>query len=139
MKTILVIDDCSDSRDIISSILVDADYDVWVASCPDEAFQLLKREQFDLIICDLHMPFTVGKGFFEFEYSSRVGIKAIQELTEVYPEKPIIAVTATPPSELKQMVEQINYIPTLPKPFSPKQLTEMVTRSFSKERREAVH
>jgi len=130
MKSILIIDDCSDYRSTISDILLDANYDVWEAESPDCAFKILKREEMDLIICDLHMPFTVDQRFAEFEFSYRVGLETIKELTWVYPYKPIIAISAAPPSELRRMSLEIGTVPALNKPFPPGELLSLVQCSL---------
>lgn len=130
MKTILLIDDSDDFRDIASGILLHAEYDVIDASCPDEAFKILTKERVDLIVCDLHMPFTNDARQREFETSYQVGIKTIQELAGVFPQMPIVALTSTHPSDLRRISHTLGNIPTYCKPDCAKKLLELVEQSF---------
>ncbi len=139
MKSILVIDDCPEYRSIISTILLDAEYDVWEASSPDEAFAILRVENMDMIICDLHMPFTSDERFQEYEVSYRVGINTIKELSGVFPFKPIIAISAAPPSELRAMTCDLGLVPALNKPFQAEELLLVVARSFADPLGDVVH
>ena len=128
MKSILLIDDDHEYREIIGNLLSEHDYHVEVTRCPDEAFPLLERERFDLIICDLHMPFTLGPRRSEYPYSYEVGIRTIGELSGACPDTPIVAVSATMPWDLPQVMQRISHIPALSKPFDPERLLEMVAQ-----------
>ena len=139
MKTILVIDDSDDFRQIISTILLDHDYDVWEAACPDDAYEILKRETFDLILCDLNMPFTLGEEFHNYPFSHEVGVKTIQELGWVYPTKPIIAMSAASPHDLEKWTAELGDLPLLNKPFPPTDLLRTIEQSLSVRCGETVH
>jgi CheY-like chemotaxis protein len=130
MKSVLIIDDSDEFRSTLSFILLDHDYDVWEATCPDEAYKLLKEEQFDLILCDVHMPFTFNEHFHEYPYSFEVGIKTIQELGWVFPDKPIIAMSAAAPSDLERIKKELGDLPLLSKPFPPQELLAVVEESL---------
>lgn len=130
MKTILVIDDNSSFREVASEVLLAADYDVIAAACPDDAFQLLEREQVDLILCDLHMPFTFGERYAQFEHSHRVGIKTIQELAAVFPATPVVGLTATSRDDLQRIARTLGDIPTFEKPSNRSELLGIVQRCF---------
>ena len=125
-KTILVIDDDSQYREVVEHILLDNGYDPAVVACPDEAFKLLADQQFDLIMCDLHMPFTLDEHMSEFQYSDQVGIKTLEELRWVFPELPILAVSSTPAWQLRKMIEEIPSVVALSKPFSSKALMSLI-------------
>jgi len=111
MKSVLVIDDNDDFRFLACNFLLDSGFDVWDAPCPTDAFTTLNRETFDLIICDLQMPFTLGKEQGEYPFSAEVGVRTIQELTCVYPFTPIIAVSALPVSVLRALAQRIDLPP----------------------------
>ena len=130
MKSILIIDDCEEYRSIVSCMLLDADYDVWEAESVDQAFQLLKRESMDLIICDLHLPFITDERMKDFEYSYKVGVNTIKELSWVYPFKPIIAISAAPQPLFAAVGKELGTIPALSKPFSADQLLTLVEHCF---------
>lgn len=131
MKTVLVIDDNQEFRETICSILLDADFDVYDVSCPDDAFTLLKEERVDIIICDLHMPFTTGPQQDEFETSYRVGIRTIQELAWVFPNLPIIAVTAAMPIDIPRLRAKLDGVPCLAKPCKSYEILAAVAASLS--------
>ncbi|MCB0310346.1 MAG: response regulator [Bdellovibrionales bacterium] len=133
MKSILVIDDDHDFRETICDFLLDANFDVWDADCPDQAFKILERERQDLIICDLNMPFTRGKNFFDYPYSFEVGKRTIRELGWVYPRTPIIAMSAAMPHDLDKMRKELGGITTLPKPCDLGALLEAIMGSFGLE------
>ncbi len=131
MQSVLIIDDSDEFRSTISMILLDHDYDVWEATCPDEAYALLKEETFDLIICDLHMPFTFGEHFHEYPYSFEVGIKTIQELGSIFPDKPIIAMSAAAPWDLARIKKALGDLPFLSKPFPAEELLSTIEGSLA--------
>ena len=130
MKTILVIDDSEDFRHTICDILLDNDFDVWDAACPDDAFGIIRREKIDLIICDIHMPFTLSEERRSFECSHRVGIRTIEELGWLFPQMPIIAVTSAMPLDLERIRRAIGKVPTLSKPFTSHELLAVIEHSF---------
>src|SRR5690606_15088336 len=55
-KQLLVVDDSFTSRGLLKSILEAAGYDVTTANDGQEAWMLLKREAFDLLVADVEMP-----------------------------------------------------------------------------------
>jgi CheY-like chemotaxis protein len=131
MKSILIIDDSDDFRGTICDILLDAQYDVWDAACPEEAFKVLGREKFDVIVCDLQMPFTMGEDYQNFPFSAEVGVQTIQELSGVFPFTPIIAVSALPSLVLDELHHRIQTVPILGKPFHPSQLVGLIEQCSS--------
>ncbi len=130
-RTILVIDDCHDFRETLCDYLNDAGYLAFQARCPHEAFALLKNQPVDAIVCDLTMPFTYGKDFFKYPYSSEVGKKTIKELVWVYPFKPVIAVTALDRIDVVKIAREIQTVPILLKPFRPEELIALIEHSIS--------
>ncbi|MDU3352075.1 MAG: response regulator, partial [Clostridium sp.] len=55
-KTILVVDDEKDIREIIEIYLINEGYNIVLASDGIEALEKLKKEKIDLIILDIMMP-----------------------------------------------------------------------------------
>ncbi|RMG41175.1 MAG: response regulator [Candidatus Dadabacteria bacterium] len=127
----LIIDDDWEIRDILTEYLSDESFTIWEAQTPEEAFKLLENEEVDLIISDLVLPFTLSRDFFNYPYSSEVGVRTIQELGWVYPELPIIAISAAPKSEIIKARERLGDIPVLQKPFSRELLLETITYVMS--------
>ena len=126
MKTVLLIDDCEEYREITANLLLDAGYDVWEASCPKEAYKILKSETFDLIVCDLHMPVSDDDTQLDFVYSYEVGVQTIRALKEIFPHIPIIAMSNTSESNLKGLSRFIETVPTYSKPIYRQELLDLV-------------
>ena len=122
MQSILLIDDHDDFRSIMSTILLGANYDVWEANCPDQAFQMLQHEQPHLIICDLHMPFTTGGRMEDFQYSYEVGLKTVEELRWALPDVPLVIASAAVPNDLQAITSHLNSVITISKPIQPRKL-----------------
>ena len=126
MKSILLIDDSSDYRETTSWILGDAGYEVWEAECPAEAFPILEKEGFDLILCDLHMPFAGGADREEFKISCEVGLKTVKELAWVYPQMPIAILSSASWQDLQRLSARLDPVPAFSKPRHWRDMVELV-------------
>lgn len=127
MKTVLLIDDDEDYRESIRSVLQEEGVEVLDAECPDDAFSLLeKSSKPDLIVCDLHMPFTRGEKEKEFVNTFEVGARTAQELQWVYPDIPVVALTSLPKFEIEARREALRPIPTFTKPAKMADLVELI-------------
>jgi CheY-like chemotaxis protein len=127
MKTVLLIDDNYDYRDALKTILEDQGLEVIDSDCPDSAYRMLNGMNApDLILCDLHMPFSTGKDGAEFKVSYEVGVKTLHELAWVYPTTPVVALTALEQTELSRLKEYIEPIPAYPKPTQMHDLLSLV-------------
>lgn len=138
MKTILIIDDCVDTRSIIAQILSDSGYVVYVADSVKDAFIELAKDPVDLILCDLHLPFSLDKDHFQYGYSYEVGVRTIQELEWVYPGLPIVAISATAPWDMANAMKEITHIPALSKPISRASLLSTVSALLERHETAAV-
>ncbi len=117
MKNCLIIDDCPDLTEMLSLYLLEEGCAVWSAETVEEAFSILREESFDIIFCDLHLPFTYGEKMQEYLYNEEVGIRTIGELTWVFPEMPVIAMSSTPDRDATLLRERLGDLPFLHKPF----------------------
>ncbi len=79
-KSILLIDDEAEIRDLLSQVLTREGYQVSTASCGDEAKRMLETGAPNLIISDLQMEDSDG-------------LSLICEFREAFPETPIILLT----------------------------------------------
>jgi len=125
-KSVLLIDDNEDFRETCRCLLSDAGYDIYDAPSPKEAWPLLSSEKFDLILCDLHMPFCTGDEQKKYITSYEVGVRTIRELADIYPETPIVALSATPAYDLKRLARFLDPIPAFPKPEKTEDLLELL-------------
>ena len=55
-NTILVVDDEKEIRDLLEINLINEGYDVFKASCGEEALEILSREEISLMVLDIMMP-----------------------------------------------------------------------------------
>lgn len=130
MKTVLLIDDNQDYLDSVRCILEREGLEVFESDCPDSAFRLLRSiDPPDLIICDLHMPFMRGPKAEEFKTSFEVGVKTAHELSWVYPETPVVALTALEDGDLAKIRHFLNPIPAFTKPYRVGEVLDIV-RSY---------
>lgn len=126
MKNILLIDDNEDFRDAATTVLRSAGYDIWEAACPKDALAILDQEEFDIILCDLHMPFSSDSDSTDYITSSEVGLRTIQELVTIFPNTPIVAISATPKHYLKRLARYLDPVPAFPKPVHMHEMLDLV-------------
>jgi len=75
---ILVCDDDTDVRAVVSSSLRDSGYAVWEAESPAHAFEILEREQpIDLLVVDYAMPEMNGLAVIDRALACHQGLKAL--------------------------------------------------------------
>jgi len=114
-KRILVIDDSKVDQMIMEEILIQAGYDVVLASDGKEGLERFYENPPDLVITDMVMP-------------EKMGIDLILEIREKYPEQKIIAVSAGgvfgPEIELSMAEEFKAY--TITTPFDPEKILTIV-------------
>lgn len=104
MKTVLVIDNNAEYRDAFCELLQEQGVDVVASDCPDSAYQKLHGMGVpDLIVGDLYMPFTTGPDRDQYKTSYEVGVKTLRELSWVFPETPVIALTALEDNDIERV------------------------------------
>jgi DNA-binding response OmpR family regulator len=117
-KTVLVVDDESDVRIVVETILVKHGYRVVQAKDGAEALQLLSRRKFDLVVLDIMMPRV--DGYQVMEHMKSKGL-----------EVPVVMLTAKgqPKDVWKGYVEGCHYYIT--KPFESESLIRGVNYLLS--------
>ncbi|HET8533874.1 MAG TPA: response regulator [Methylomirabilota bacterium] len=112
---ILVIDDERAVRELISDALKIEGHDVHTAENGKEGLDLIGRNRFDLVFCDLRMPEMDGQALYE-------------EVQRDYPQvlKRIVFVTAQANSPDYGPFLRTTGIPVIEKPFTLNQLRQMV-------------
>ncbi len=80
---ILLVEDNPDNRKLIGWILEDGDYDIVVAESGEEALEVIKAHEIDVVLMDVGLPGMSGE-----EATRRL------RSTEEYKSIPIVAVTA---------------------------------------------
>lgn len=112
MKKILIVDDDKDLSFIISEMLESYGYDVTCTESCDEAFSLLSKEKFSLVLLDINLPDGTG-----FEICSE-----LRRVSDV----PVIFASARTSEDDRINGFDIGGDDYLPKPYSMKELLSRV-------------
>jgi len=127
MKTVLVIDNNAEFREAFCDVLEGQGVDVVASDCPDAAYQsLFSMNPPDLIVGDLHMPFTTGACRDQYKTSYEVGVNTLRELAWVYPETPVIALTALDELDIERVRKLLSPIPAYRKTGSLSDAADLV-------------
>jgi CheY-like chemotaxis protein len=127
MKTVLVIDNNVEYREAFCDVLERQGIDVVSSDCPDAAYQkLFGMDAPDLIVGDLHMPFTTGPSRDEYKTSYEVGVNTLRELAWVYPDTPVIALTALEELDIERVRKLLSPIPAYRKTPDPQRAAALV-------------
>ena len=123
MPRILLIDDDDMVRSLILTVLQDAGYDVAVAVDGLEALDQVRRQAFDLVLCDVFMPRLDG-------------IATLTELRRIDERLPVVMMTAGSPQARRigwrenrdylALARSLGATGTIEKPFRPYQLAGLV-------------
>src|SRR5512137_2871934 len=92
MDSILIVDDEKSLLELLTVVLKKEGYKIKTCLAPSRVFELLEKEEFDLLICDIKLP----------EVS---GMEVLKYARESHPEMPVIMITAY--GSLKQAVEAL--------------------------------
>jgi len=110
-KRILVVEDQTDTRQIIRDMLASTDYEITEAENGEQALAAIAKRRPDLILMDIQLPIVDG-------YTATRQIKSDPALRSI----PIIAVTSYALREEENKARAAGCDDYVPKPFSPRQL-----------------
>ena len=116
-QTILVIDDSTSLRQVVSMALKGAGYDVLQASDGREALALLDGRKIGMAVCDVNMPNMNGIEF----------VKAAKQLP-AYKFLPILMLTTETADDKKAEGRAAGAKAWMVKPFSPSALLNAVSK-----------
>ncbi|MCK4695623.1 MAG: sigma-54-dependent Fis family transcriptional regulator, partial [Candidatus Cloacimonetes bacterium] len=116
---ILVIDDDKYIRDACRQILNRNQYNVFEAEDGYKGLELLKKQDFDIIILDLKMPGIDG-------------MNVLKRIMKDYPDIVVIVITGFATVESAVEAMKIGANDFLPKPFSPDELRVIINRVAEK-------
>ena len=121
MDSILIIDDEKSLLDLLNIVLKKEGYRVKTCLTPARVFELLEKETFDMVICDIKLP----------EIS---GMEILKYVRENRPGTPVIMITAY--GSLKQAVEALKAgaIDYILKPFDVEELKIIIAQELEKRR-----
>jgi CheY-like chemotaxis protein len=113
MKKVLIVDDASDTRTIIRSML--KDYDVAISEANDgvEGWKKIISEQPDLILLDLHMP-------------HKDGFSILEDLEEEWMSVPVVIVSGDTQEETISACEYYGAKAFLKKPIVLEEFKEAI-------------
>jgi two-component system response regulator HydG len=118
-RSILVVDDDLAMREMLTSLFSDHGYSVREAASVDEALELVREEDFDVILSDIKMP-------------GRSGIEMVGELRSIRPETPVVLMTAF--GSIDSAVESMRAgaFDYITKPFEPEAVLLTLERSLER-------
>ncbi|NVK21658.1 MAG: response regulator [Kangiellaceae bacterium] len=114
---ILIVDDDSSIRWVLSRALQNADFKVIASDNAQAALQLVKNEQPQLVISDIQM-------------SGMDGIELLKTLKQKYPDIPVIMITAYADTEIGSQSHDLGAFDYLPKPFDLNHVVQMCKRAI---------
>jgi two-component system phosphate regulon response regulator OmpR len=112
MPQILVVDDDTRLRNLLTKYLSDNNFEVSAAKDADEAREFLANKNFDMLILDVMMPKENGVEL----------TKSIRQKDDYYSKVPILMLTARGDSEDRINGLEAGADDYMPKPFEPKEL-----------------
>jgi two-component system chemotaxis response regulator CheY len=116
-KKILVVDDSSSMRQMVSFTLAASGYDIIQAVEGQDALNKAKVDQADLVLTDQNMPVMDGLTL----------IKNLRSLNN-YQKTPILMLTTESSDEMKSKGREAGATGWLVKPFDPKRLCDVVEK-----------
>jgi DNA-binding NtrC family response regulator len=118
-KSILVVDDEKNQREILETILSGEGYDVTTASSGEAAMKFVEARRFDLVLTDLKM-------------TGMSGLDLLKELTNY--DKSIIVILLTAHGSVDSAVDalRLGAFDYLQKPYDKEKLLETVSRALNK-------
>ena len=117
MTKILAVDDSASMRQMVSFTLKGAGYDVTDACDGQQALDVAKQQQFDVIVSDVNMPVMDG-------------ITLIRELRKLpqYKTTPMLMLTTESSGDKKTAGKDAGATGWIVKPFNPEQLLKTIQR-----------
>ncbi|MBN1183940.1 MAG: response regulator [Bacteroidales bacterium] len=117
MKKILIVDDSASIRDVLSFVLKEEGFEVFMAEDGVDAQKHLNGQQLDLIITDLYMPNMDGIEL----------IKKIRSMSD-YERTPILFLTTESQNEKKSEAKEAGATGWIVKPFVQKNLIAAIMK-----------
>ena len=112
---VLIVDDDETVRLVACEMLSILQCDVSAASSAAEALDILKLDEFDLLLLDVGMPVMSG-------------VELFQLIRERTPSQPIAFISGYAEEDLSEHLD--GYTHVVPKPFSIATLTDVIARSL---------
>ena len=117
MAKILVIDDEPGIRDLLDTLLTRKGFHVVVADSGQKGLEMVRRQQFDVVVLDLKMP-------------GMDGLTVLQQVRSLSPAQPVIILTGAG-TETEQQVRALGASEFVEKAFSLHLLGDAIKRQLS--------
>ena len=121
LKPILVVDDEKSMRDFLSIFLKQEGYKVKCASSGRDAFELLEKKEFDLVITDIKMPDING-------------VDVLKKVKSLNLNTPVIMITAFASNETAMEALNQGVYDYISKPFNVDEMKIIVKRALEKKK-----
>jgi DNA-binding NtrC family response regulator len=118
-KPILIVDDEPIVRESIRDWLKDAGYNVATAETGEEALEMIKKQDFSVVVLDIRLP-------------GQTGISVLKQVKALKPEIKSIIITAYPSEELLNEAKRLDAIDYLIKPIAPDDLERLIREALIK-------
>ena len=118
-KPILVVDDEPIVRESIRDWLKDAGYKIETAETGEEALEMIKKQDFSIIVLDIRLP-------------GQTGITVLKQVKALKPEIKSIIITAYPSDDLLNEAKRLGAIDYLIKPIAPDDLEKLIRETLLK-------
>jgi len=115
--SILITDDDRACREALREIMEPQGYRTFLASCGEEALDIVHDEEVHLALLDMHMP-------------TMTGLEVLRVLRQVRELLPVILVTADATASLIQQAQQARAYSVIPKPVSKNVVMYTVVRAL---------
>lgn len=127
MARVLVIDDNEEFREVVKDLLVELGHEACLASSPEEGRELCEKSGADLILCDLVMPMDPEEMGEEAD-SVMVGVHAIHDFKQGFPEIPVIAMSGQMEGQPLRAIQNFGAVDSIAKPFGLSDLEKVLKR-----------
>jgi CheY-like chemotaxis protein len=115
--SILITDDDRDCREVLREIMEPQGFRTLLASCGEEALDIVQDEEVHLALLDVNMP-------------SMTGLEVLQLLRQMRALLPVILVTADATASLLRQAQQARAYSVIPKPVSKNVVMYTVVRAL---------
>jgi putative two-component system response regulator len=120
---VLVVDDDARIRAILAAMLERHGYTFALASNAEEARDHLRRSEFEVMLCDMHMP-------------GETGLELISDVLRFYPDIAAVMVTGAEDPSLAEMAIELGAYGYMTKPFRVNELLIQVANALHRRRLE---
>lgn len=124
MEKILIIDDDNFICDILSKHLQNNNYQAEIAYSAKSAFELLKKKNFGLVLCDFRLPDSSG-------------LEILQKIQLINPDLPVVIMTAYAEIAMAVRLIKMGAADYITKPIQHEELLVLIQKLFVKEAKES--